>query len=298
MKSIFCLGLVLLIPLCAAHAQVADIIREFHDPMSQRVLVVSHRADWRNAPENSLHAIASALALGVDIIETDVRRTRDGVLVLIHDETLDRTTTGRGLVSDHTWAELSELHLRDGLGSPTAQKIPTLEEGLRAVKGRAMINLDKCYPYFAQAMALLEQTGTVDHAIFKTDLPVGLVKAANGRFLDRVAFMPVIQFDLPGAQDILHDYLRELHPPAFELIFSADQPRVHEAIAEIRGSGARIWINSLWPHLCAGHDDERALEDLEGAYGWLLAQHAGIIQTDRPARLLAYLTAQGRRPTR
>jgi len=272
-----------------ANAQLADIIRELHDPASTKVLVVAHRADWRNAPENSIAAMRCAIAMGVDIIETDVRRTKDGILVLIHDETLDRSTTGKGRVSDHTWAELQDLNLRDGLGSPTAHKIPTLEEGLLTIKGRVMINLDKCYPYFAQAMALLEKTGTVEQAIFKTDLPVQIVKAENGRYLDHVAFMPVISFDLPGSEKILQDYMQEMHPVAFELIFSQERPAVDQALVEIKQHGARVWVDTLWPHMCAGHDDERALSEPNATYGWLVVRGVTIMQTDRPAFLLNYL---------
>ena len=64
------------------------------------VIVVAHRADWRNYPENSLEAIQSAIDMGVDMLEIDVQRTKDGVLMLMHDHNLDRTTTGTGNIAD------------------------------------------------------------------------------------------------------------------------------------------------------------------------------------------------------
>ena len=62
------------------------------------VIVASHRGDWRNFPENSLEAIDNAIKMGVDIVELDVQRTKDGQLILMHDATLNRTTTGKGAI--------------------------------------------------------------------------------------------------------------------------------------------------------------------------------------------------------
>ena len=73
----------------------AKIVAEIHDPASKYVVVASHRGDWRNYPENSIPAIESVIRMGVDIMELDLKLTKDSVLVLCHDHTIDRTTTGR-----------------------------------------------------------------------------------------------------------------------------------------------------------------------------------------------------------
>ena len=67
-----------------------------HDPSSDYVVVVAHRGDWRNYPENSLPAIESCIRMGVDVVEIDLKLTKDSVLVLSHDRTLNRCTTGSG----------------------------------------------------------------------------------------------------------------------------------------------------------------------------------------------------------
>ena len=72
------------------------IIANLQKPASNSVLVVSHRADWRNAPENSLQAIQNCIDMGVDVIEIDLKKTKDGHLILMHDKKIDRTTTGKG----------------------------------------------------------------------------------------------------------------------------------------------------------------------------------------------------------
>ena len=91
--------------------KAARVVAALHNPQSRYVVVVSHRGDWRNYPENSLPAIESVIRMGVDMMELDLKMTRDSVLVLCHDGTLDRTTTGSGPVSKYTYAELQQFDL-------------------------------------------------------------------------------------------------------------------------------------------------------------------------------------------
>ena len=138
-----------------------DIRTKLFNPQSTDVLVAAHRGDWRNACENSLEAIENAIQMGVDIVEIDLARTKDGHLILLHDKTLDRTTTGKGKPEDYTLAEIKALRLRNGCHIKTIYKVPTLEEALLAAKGRVMLNLDKAFDYFDQVYELLEKTGTM-----------------------------------------------------------------------------------------------------------------------------------------
>ena len=95
---------------------------------TKNIYVAAHRG-WRNKyPENTIEAFKAALTLDVDQLETDVRATKDGELVLIHDATVDRTTNGKGRVCDLTLAELRELDAGNG------NKIPTLIELMELVK--------------------------------------------------------------------------------------------------------------------------------------------------------------------
>lgn len=73
---------------------------------------MAHRGDWRNFPENSLEAIDNAVKMGVDIVELDVQRTKDGVLILMHDRTLDRTTTGKGYIAETNMEDIRKLNLK------------------------------------------------------------------------------------------------------------------------------------------------------------------------------------------
>ena len=96
-----------------------------------RALVIGHRGAMGYRPENTMPSFEHALALGADCVEFDVHLTRDGVPVVIHDDAVDRTTNGHGLVRDHTLAELQRLDAGSWFGPDYAgARIPTLDEVL------------------------------------------------------------------------------------------------------------------------------------------------------------------------
>ena len=115
--------------------------------------------------------------------------------------------------------------------------------------------------------------------------------------LDEMVFMPVVNLHKEGAEDVIDGYLEHMKPKAFELVFDNDGPEVLRLIKKVRESGAKVFINSLWPELCGGHDDDRAVElgEPEKSWGWIVKQGAKLIQTDRSALLLDYLEEKGLR---
>lgn len=279
----------------SAQESMQNLVHELKDPNSTRVFVVSHRGDWRNAPENSLQAFQNCIDMGVDMIELDLKKTKDGQLILMHDKTIDRTTDGKGLPSDYTLAELRKFHLKNGLGRVTFHQIPTLEEALNLCKGKIMINIDKGYDYFKEAYSLLVKTGTIDQVVIKSGYPLKKVEKENGDVLNKVIYMPIVNLDEPGAAEMIKEYSR-IKPVAMECCFKKATPEVLSLLKEVKKSGSKIWLNGLWPELNGGHDDDRAVElkQPEQTWGWLLQQGASLIQTDRPAALIKYLKAKGR----
>lgn len=278
-----------------AQDKVSEIRENLLNGKPNQILVVSHRADWRNAPENSLQAIQNCIDMGVDMVEVDLKKTKDGHLILMHDRLINRTMNGKGEAKDFTLEELRKLRLKNGAGIKTRHLVPTLEEALLLCKGKVMINLDKGYDYFKEAYEVLEKTGTVDHCIIKASLPYEEVKEENGDVLDKMIFMPVINLCKEDAEEIIDDYLEHMKPAAFELVFKEDTKEVRRLIKKVHDSGACIFINALWPELCGGHDDDRAVElnEPDKSWGWIISQGAKLIQTDRPALLLDYLKKNG-----
>lgn len=106
-------------------------------------MVIAHRGFSGRYPENTLRSFSEALKLPVDAIELDVRRTKDGVLVVIHDETVDRTTDRKGRVRDFTWSEIQKLDAGSWKGNEFAgERIPRLEEALELVNGQKVVFLE------------------------------------------------------------------------------------------------------------------------------------------------------------
>ncbi len=103
-------------------------------------IVCAHRGDHTVAPENSLDAYERAAKDGADYGEADLRMTKDGVIVLMHDDTVDRTTDGHGRVADLTFAEIRALHFKHPVRMD--EKVPTFEELLDDVRGRLRIYMD------------------------------------------------------------------------------------------------------------------------------------------------------------
>lgn len=274
--------------------RVESIREELFNPVSNKVLVASHRGDWRNACENSLEAIENAIKMGVDIVEIDLAQTKDGELILMHDSKLDRTTTGKGKVKDYTLAEIKELHLKNGCNIKTIYKVPTLEEALLIAKGRIMLNLDKGFDYFDQVYSLLEKTQTTNLVVMKSDTPADEVKERYSEYLDKVIFMPKVNLDNPNAIQKLRDYLRILKPVAIEFKFANDTNKLPFDVKVLMTGKSRIWYNTLWSTHAGGHDDDCSLKDPEQGYGYLIDKlGARIIQTDRPAFLIDYLEYRG-----
>ena len=271
--------------------QLQYITAQLHRPADKSVMVTAHRGDWRNAPENSLQAYQYAIDMGVDVIEIDLNTTSDGVIVIMHDWTIDRTTDGKGKPGDYTLAELKKFHLKNGLGRVTKQTIPTLEEVMLLAKGKVLVNLDKSYDYYTQAYSILKKTGTLQQAIFKTDATYPEVRKRYPALLDSIVFMPVVSLDQPAARAIISEYQKQIKPVAFELNFKKDTSSVLTDSRFINQHGSKIWINSLWASLNGGHDDDTAVDDgnIKDSWDWIIAHGATMIQTDRPKELLAYL---------
>jgi glycerophosphoryl diester phosphodiesterase len=108
-----------------------------------RVLGVAHRGDSRYAPENTLAAFRRALEHGAPAVEGDVQRTKDRHLVVIHDQTVSRTTDGVGAVSDFTFADLRRLDAGRWFAPEFAgERVPLLDEALELIRGRALLQLE------------------------------------------------------------------------------------------------------------------------------------------------------------
>lgn len=226
------------------------------------------------------------------MVEIDIARTIDGELILMHDKTIDRTTSGKGKVADYTLAQLKEMRLRNGMNRVASQfTIPTLEEAMIVAKGgNIKINLDKADKYFGEVYTILERTGTLSLAVIKSSKPYETLKEEVGENLTKMEFMPVVHISNKTKFEDVRE-LFESRYSMYEIVFEEENTELMLAIkAELEGSDSRIWINSLWSSLCAGYSDDKALKDSDGTWGYLIETlGARALQTDRPAMLIEYL---------
>ena len=295
--KIFVYAVIFLCSTVSMYAQQAkELASELKNPHSEKVLVVAHRGDWRGAPENSLQAFANCIDMGVDMIEIDLKKTKDNQLILMHDNTIDRTTNGKGKASGYTLEEIRKFYLKDAEGAVTTHRIPTLEEVLNLTKGKILINVDKGYDYFKDVYQLLVKTNTIDQVVIKSGYGLEKVKTDNGDVLEKVIYMPIINLDNVAEAEKMIDEYATISPVAFECCFSKETPDVLRLLRKIQQNGSKIWINTMWASLCAGHDDIRSVEQnqADDTWGWVLEQGASLIQTDRPKALIKYIESKNR----
>ncbi|WP_290790148.1 glycerophosphodiester phosphodiesterase family protein [Flavihumibacter sp. UBA7668] len=257
----------------AGVSRTEELRREFMQGNGTTVMVAAHRGVHNDVPENSMASFHRAAQLRVHIVELDVRSTRDGVLVLMHDKTVDRTTNGRGRVDSLTYAELSALSLKHK-GQVTTEKIPTLEEALLFLKGKTLVDLDiKAGDKSGEIMELVRKTGTERTVIFFVydSIQLRMVKEWD---------KDVLVLARSRSHTAVAPYFGKFRPEALHIDESHHRPDV---VKQIHSSGARVWLNAL------GETDRLAASTGPHAFNTVLQYGANIIQTDYPELLLKYL---------
>ena len=260
------------------------------------MLVASHRGDWRNWPENSIPAIESVIRMGVDIMELDLKLTRDSVLVLCHDHTIDRTTNGKGRVRDITYDSIRRCKLRRAHNVITdSLRMPTLREALEVCKDRIVVNVDQGYEYYDLVLAVTEELGVTEQILIKGKRAPEVVAAKFAEHPRNMMYMPIIDILKPKGQALFAEYRKDgITPLAYEICWDRPAPEVDACMREVVAGGSKLWVNSLWASLCGGLDDDAAFDgDPAEVYGKLVDMGATMIQTDRPELLISYLRSRG-----
>lgn len=275
------------------------------------VLVVAHRACHAAAPsrgmtgslpENSLAALDRCVALGVDMVEIDVRRTADGALVVMHDATVDRTTNGRGRVSQMSLRRFKMLRL-GAVDGGLAEAPPTLEEYLARARGRILVNLDVKEPIAEQVAQVVLASGAAGQVLVKARAEADAAPMADLPAYSGLAFMPMVgAADGRGVRDpagiTTRQALAENRIPAIELC-DLRRSEFRAVRAAARLARVRLWSNALaakgvkgvWTRAWAGG----AAADGRRTWARLIDDGVTVIQTNRPAALLDYLDARALR---
>lgn len=150
---------------------------------SQEVTVTAHRGASGSAPENTLAAVRKALETGVDRIEVDVQQTSDGVVICLHDESLDRTTDRIGRIADRSWDEVRKASASNGMTAYSDEPIPTLEQVFQLMDGSVEFVIEikegsELYPGIESRVVQMIR----DHQAERW----AIVHSFNDRVLDRI----------------------------------------------------------------------------------------------------------------
>jgi glycerophosphoryl diester phosphodiesterase len=230
-----------------------------------KVAVIAHRGEHLANPENTIPAIEAAIRLGADFVEIDVRTTRDGGLVLMHNDSVDATTDGQGAVASLTLPEVRKLRSR-------GQPVPTLDEALETMRGRCGVYLDAKRITAERIIAALERHKMTDRAVVYAQFNLLLELTSRG--------FPRLAMPEANSVQLLSKCLQELQPA----VIAFDRRDFADDIIQLAlAAGKGVFVDRL------GGDDHPA--------AWANAVQRGAtgIQTDHPAELLASLQALGRR---
>lgn len=137
-------------------------------PNNGKVFVIAHRGAHNGIPENTLAAYKEAIALGCDFVEVDIRRTKDGKFVSIHNSSIDAYTDEfRGKVNNFTLAELKEINIGKRFDPKwNDERIPTFEEILELCKNKIGIYLDLKEPYIDELVEIVKQYGMEQNIVW------------------------------------------------------------------------------------------------------------------------------------
>lgn len=223
------------------------------DALAQRFIVSGHRGYAARYPENTLLSFQQAIELGADMLELDLHLSDDGVIMVMHDNTLDRTTNGTGPLREHTCAQLKELDA-GGWKGPQFQglKIPTFEEFLTLVR-----------PYERLLLSVEIKTDPDDIAC--TDGAIAMTRAFG--VTERCVFT---SFNA-AVTDHIHDayglptqgfwdkYMQNVQPDSIDKLWAVGVP-----MNDVNREHIAMWrARNIWPCAWCPDTDEQVLQCLE-----------------------------------
>ncbi|HVM86733.1 MAG TPA: glycerophosphodiester phosphodiesterase family protein [Puia sp.] len=241
-----------------------------------KFIVIAHRGDHVEAPENTIAAYENAIKHEVDFVEIDLRTTKDSVLVIMHDATVDRMTNGKGKVSDLTFAEIHKLIITDKKTAKT-YSVPTFEEVLKTCRNKIHIYLDFKDASVQQAYNMIKKYGMQLQVIVYINEPF--------QYTEWRKVAPAMPLMVSLTDDIKSETALKtfLAKNPVELL-DGDYTDYNEATL----SAAKQLGISVWPDIQSAEEDKN----------WDKAIQFGFtegLQTDHPQALIAYLRKKGLR---
>jgi len=239
------------------------------------VQVMAHRGVTSAAPENTMPAFELAVEIGVEWVEIDIRLTKDGHHVLMHDRTVDRTTNGKGPVADHTLEQIRQLDAGSWFAPRFAgTRVPTFVEVLTWAKGKVNLYLDTKQPDPKKLVAEILEAGMERQVmVFDSKEGAAEIRRISG---GKIPIMPDYDKDVP------YDYwFKTIKADALEVDHDLLSD---ELVKRARAAGVLIQTDTLGPSL-----------DTPACWRKLIERGVNWIQSDRPDGVLAMFYKQGAR---
>jgi glycerophosphoryl diester phosphodiesterase len=252
---------------------VPDSIFEFFQyEKSKKAMVSVHRGggELKGLPENCLESFDYISNKMPCIIECDIEMTKDSVMVLMHDKTLDRTSTGKDLVFNNTFETLDKLKLKDNFGNETAYKIPTLEKALKWGKNKVIFTLDvkKTTP-FKKVIEMVNQQNAQNYAV--------IITYNANEALEVYKLDPNLLISVSIMQISDYERLSQLGIPDKNMLaFIGTREAKTELIDFLHKKGIMCILGVL------GNLDKKAAARGDEYYNTFLHQGVDIFATDRP----------------
>lgn len=239
-------------------------------------IISGHRGGMvAGMPENSIEAMEYTLQHTPAFFEIDPRLSKDSVIVLVHDVTLDRTTTGTGKVSDYTLKELKTLRLKDKYGQVTDFQIPTLEEAIVWAKGKTILNLDKKDVPLEMTVEIIQRMDATDHVM------VTVHTAEQAAFyLERI---PDIMFSAFVKTKEAFDSYEEAGIPWSQVMayvgpeWKEENVKLYDLLHE---NGVKYMISTA-----PSADHLTSAEERAAAYRQIIKSGADVIESDMPVEV-------------
>lgn len=238
-----------------------------HLPESKhKIVVIAHRGNHVSVPENTIAACKEAIAVGVDYVEVDLRTTKDGHLVVLHDAKVDRTTNGQGKVSDMTFSEVKDLQVFNQ--NRKTHRIPEFKDVLLAAKGKINIYLDFKDADVAHTFKQIEEAGMTKHVVVYLNKKEQYVQWKH--VAPQIPLMTSIPDEMKNEEG-LKTFLKETK---VNVLDNLSDPVLIKVANE---HGVAVWLDVQDPN--------------EGPVSWKNALHKGLngMQTDKPEGLVNFL---------
>ena len=236
------------------------------------MVVIAHRGNHVSVPENTLAAYRQAIAAGADYVETDLRTTKDGQLVILHDATVKRMTGAEGAVSELTFEQIEKLVIHSqNKADTTAYHIPRFEDVLKVCKGYINIYLDFKEADVAKTYALIKAAGMEKQVV------VYLNKEEQYAQWKKVAPHMPLMASIPEEMNVVQrdSLLREKPVSVVDNAYHAEE------VQALHEKKIAVWLD--------------VESESEGPNEWDQALQLGVdgLQTDHPADLIQYLEQKG-----